>query len=187
MAPSSWTTARQLATPGASAVATATCSGPQVNPRTSLGDSRRISSAAAARPTLANAAGRPGAPTSMPCPATTASVRPKRCSSSRSSSACRSSRMSGGTTTSMRTSPLGLGPGDQPSGRRPGHPEPSRDLGLGEAVEVVERRRAQGQPQVFGAGAAIPWRGRAWPRSSRRPRRSTSMRPRTPPRFPVDP
>jgi hypothetical protein len=35
--------------------------GPQVNPRTSLGDSRRINSAAAARPTLAYAAGRPGA------------------------------------------------------------------------------------------------------------------------------
>ena len=51
---------------------------------------------------------------------------------------------------------LGLGPRDQPSGRRPGYPEPAGDLGLGEAVEVVERRRAQGQPEVFGAGAAVP-------------------------------
>ena len=76
MAPSSWTTARQVATPGVSAVATATCSGPQVKPRTSVGESRRVNSAAAARPTLANAAGLPGAPTSTPCPATTASVRP---------------------------------------------------------------------------------------------------------------
>ena len=40
----------------------------------------------------------------------------------------------------------GLGPRDQPSGCRPGHPEPNRDLGLGEPIEVVQRRRAQGQP-----------------------------------------
>ena len=51
--------------------------------------------------------------------------------------------------------PVGLGPRDKPPGGRPGHPEPNRDLGLGEPIEVVQRRRAQGQPQVFGAGAAV--------------------------------
>ncbi len=167
MAPSSWTTARQLATPGAIAVATATCSGPQVNPSTSVGVSRRINSAAAARPTLANAAGRPGAPTSTPCPATTASVRPKRCSSSRSSSACRSSRDVRRHDDLDANQSVGLGAGDEPSCGRPGDPEPGGDLGLGQSVEVVEGRGAKRQTAGLRAGSRGPERcGRDAPRPS---------------------
>jgi len=51
--------------------------------------------------------------------------------------------------------PPGLGPSNQPPGCRAGDAEPGRDLGLGEAVEVVERGGTQCEPQVFGGGCAV--------------------------------
>jgi hypothetical protein len=50
---------------------------------------------------------------------------------------------------------LGLGPSDQAPRCRAGNAESGRDLGLGEAVEVVERRGAQCEPQVFRGGCAV--------------------------------
>ena len=69
MAPSSCTTARQLATPGAKRRGDRHLLGaPGESEDVGRRDSRRISNAAAARPTLANAAGPSSDSTSMPWP-----------------------------------------------------------------------------------------------------------------------
>ena len=120
-----------------------------------MGDSRRINSAAAARPTLAYAAGRPVAPTSMPWPATTASVRLVALLEFAFLVGVQIVTHVGWDDDLDADQALGLGPSDQSPRCRAGNAEPGRDLGLGEAVEVVERRRAQGEPQVFGGGCAV--------------------------------
>ena len=148
--------------------------GPQVNPRTSVGEAG-TSSAAAARPTLANA-GPSGRRRRCRGPRRP-SVRPNRCSSSRSSRRAGRRACPGGTTTSMRTSPLAWRPGDQPSRRRPGYPEPGRDLGLGEARRG-SRASPRAEPAADPRGTRRGRRTACGRRSSRQPRRSTSMWPR---------
>jgi hypothetical protein len=65
---------------------------------------------------------------------------------------------------------LRLGPRDQPAGRRAGNAQPFGDFGLGQPVEVVQRRGAQREPQVLGCGAG----GRDWVSIHCRARHGTS-------------
>ena len=155
IAPSSWTTARQLATPGAIAVATATCSGPHVNPRTSLGDQPAHQQCGGG----ATHAGERGGPSGS----ADIDAVPRDDRLGQAEALLEFALLVGVQIVAHvrrnddldADQSLGLGPRDQPPGSRPGYAEPAGDLGLGEAVEVIERRRAQGQPQVFGAGAAV--------------------------------
>ena len=156
MAPSSWTTVRQLATPGDSAV----------GHRDLLGAPGESEDVAGRQPAHQQRGGGTAHAGECGGPARGADVdavaRRPRLRSGRSAARVRAPRrragrhcMSGGTTTSMRTSPLALARATSRPAVGPGDAEPGRDLGLGEAVEVVERRGAQREPQVFGGGCAV--------------------------------
>ena len=177
MAPSSWTTVRQLATPGASAVATATCSGPQVKPEHVVGREAAHQQRSGG---AADACEDRGPPRGAVVDAVAGDD-----GLGQAELQLELALLVGMQVVLQRRrhddldahQPLGLGPGDQPAGRGPGDAEPCRDLRLRQSVQVVERGGAQSQAQVLGRGTV------ATPTALRPLGRSTSMSSRFPPPF----